>query len=129
MRRPPAQACRPTGFTLIEVLVALAVVALALGAGGQAASALLRNTERQSLALVAQICAENALIQARLSSQLPSLGESTFGCAQGGRELGGTLAVLATPNPNFRRLEARLRESADPKAWPVLTLVSLVGNQ
>lgn len=116
------------GFTLIEVLVALAVVALALGAGNQAASALLRHSERQSLSLLAQVCADNELIKVRLSGQMPGLGESTFTCAQAERELGGTLAVFATPNPNFRRVEARMRESTESEAWPVLTVVSLVGR-
>ncbi len=116
------------GFTLIEVLVALAVVALALGAGNQAAGALLRHSERQSLTLLAQICAENELIKVRLTGQMPGLGESSFNCTQAEHELGGTLAVFATPNPNFRRVEARLRESVQPDAWPVLTVVSLVGR-
>lgn len=124
--RPRGQA--QSGFTLIEVLVALAVVALALGAGNQAASALLRHSERQSLALLAQICAENELIKVRLTGQMPGLGERSFSCAQADRELAGTLAVFATPNPNFHRVEARLRESTEPEAWPVLTVVSLVGR-
>lgn len=119
---------RQTGFTLVEVLVALGVVALTLGAGSQAASALLRHSERQSLALLAQICAENQLINVRLTGQMPGLGESSFACAQGDRELGGTLAVFATPNPNFHRVEARLRESGESDAWPVLSLVSLIGR-
>ena len=113
---------------MIEVLVALAVVAMALGAGSQAASALLRHADRQSLALLAQICAENELIKVRLSGQMPGLGESTISCTQAERELGGTLAVFATPNPNFHRVEARLREGTEPDAWPVLTVVSLVGR-
>lgn len=123
-KRPSGQ----SGFTLIEVLVALAIVALALGAGSQAASALLRHSERQSLALLAQVCAENELIKVRLTGQMPGLGESSFSCTQAERELGGTLAVFATPNPNFQRVEARLRESTQPDAWPILTVVSLVGR-
>lgn len=125
---PRSRGQAQSGFTLIEVLVALAVVALALGAGNQAATALLRHSERQSLALLAQICAENELIKVRLTGQMPGLGERSFSCAQADRELGGTLAVFATPNPNFRRVEARLRESTEPEAWPVLTVVSLVGR-
>ena len=58
------------GFTLVEVLVALGIVAIALVAGTQASSALLRNAGRQSDVLLGQICAENELSKARLARQL-----------------------------------------------------------
>ena len=44
---------KSTGFTLIEVLVALGIVAIALVAGLQATSALTRNATRQSNVLLA----------------------------------------------------------------------------
>ena len=46
--RPPAAASSQTsqGFTLIEVLVALVIVAIALGAGIKAAGALTNNAQR-----------------------------------------------------------------------------------
>ena len=50
------------GFTLIEVLVALAIVAVTLGAGIKAAGALTQNTERVALISMAQWCAENELV-------------------------------------------------------------------
>ena len=43
------------GFTLIEVLVALAVIAVALAAGVQASGALLANTERQRESVLNQL--------------------------------------------------------------------------
>ena len=46
---------RHHGFTLIEVLVALAIVAIALMAGLQATSALTRNAQRQSDVLLAHL--------------------------------------------------------------------------
>ncbi|OZA53984.1 MAG: type II secretion system protein GspI, partial [Acidovorax sp. 17-64-282] len=47
------------GFTLVEVLVALGIVAIALMAGLQATTALTRNAQRQSDIVLAQLCAEN----------------------------------------------------------------------
>lgn len=112
------------GFTLVEVLVALAIVALTLMAGLQATSALTRNAERQTDRLLAQLCAENALAQVRLSQQLPDVGDSTRPCEQAGRVLQLRLVVQTTPNPNFRRVEARLARDATP----LLQLSTVVGR-
>lgn len=98
------------GFTLVEVLVALAIVAIALVAGLQATAALANNASRQSDLLLAQLCADNALTHIRLSRLLPGIGRTTSVCEQGGRSLQLTLSVQATPNPRFRRVEAQVAE-------------------
>lgn len=96
------------GFTLVEVLVALAIVAISLMAGLQATAALTRHAQRQSDILLAQICAENELIKTRLSRQMPGVGDSSVTCEQAGRVLTVVLAVRPTPNPNFRRVDAQV---------------------
>lgn len=96
------------GFTLVEVLVALAIVAITLMAGLQASAAMTRNGQRQADRVLAQLCAENTLAQIRLSRQLPDAGERTAACEQGGRTLTVTADVQPTPNPNFRRVQARV---------------------
>lgn len=98
----------PTGFTLIEVLVALGIVAITLVAGLQATISLTNNAQRQSDVLLAQLCAENELIRLRLSRQLPSLGQTPFECEQGGAVFAGRLDVSQTPNPIFRRVDAQV---------------------
>jgi len=115
---------RAHGFTLIEVLVALGIVAIALTAGLQATTALTHNALRQSDSLLAHICAENQLIQARLSRQMPSVGESSEDCEQAGRTFAVTVTVRPTPNPSFRRVVAQVRlDNA-----PVLDLSTIVGR-
>jgi general secretion pathway protein I len=47
------------GFTLVEVMVALSIVAITLTAGLQAAAAITRQAQRQTDMLLAQLCAEN----------------------------------------------------------------------
>lgn len=115
---------RQAGFTLIEVLVALGIVAIALSAGLQATSALTRNALRQSSVLLAHLCAENELVKDRLSSQMPSLGESSSSCEQGGQVLTVTVTVASTPNPSFRRVDAQVFEAETP----VLRLSTIVGR-
>ena len=101
---------RLAGFTLIEVLVSLAIVAIALLAGVQATSALTNNALRQSDVLLAQVCAENELIKTRLLRQMPGVGDTTTPCEQAGRSLRVTLTVRPTPNPEFRRVDAQVSD-------------------
>ena len=106
---------RQRGFTLVEILVALAIVAVALAAGLQATGALTRQAERQPLQWLAQLCAENELTRLRLQRQLPAVGESSTDCEQAGRMLTVRLDVQPTPNPSFRRVEAAV-DNPDPAA-------------
>ncbi len=112
------------GFTLVEVLVALGIVAISLTAGLQATAALTRHAQRQSDVLLAQLCAENELIKTRLSKQMPSVGDSTSACEQAGHSFTVVVAVRATPNPNFRRVDAQVLEGESS----VLRLSTVVGR-
>ena len=96
------------GFTLIEVLVALGIVAIALMAGLQATAALTRNAQRQTDVLLAQTCAENELIKIRLAKQMPDVGESSVACEQASQIYTVLLGVQPTPNPNFYRVDAQV---------------------
>jgi len=115
---------RPCGFTLIEVLVALGIVAITLVAGLKATMALTDNAQRQSDSLLAQVCAENELIRLRLLRQAPAIGQADFDCDQAGRALQGRLIVSATPNPIFRRVDARVLDGE----YVVYRVATIVGN-
>jgi general secretion pathway protein I len=107
-RAPSQKSTRLHGFTLVEVLVALAIVAIALAAGVRATASVSRNAERQTDLLLAHLCASNALINVRLSRQMPAMGDNTTACEQAGRSLAVRLSVQPTPNPNFMRVEAQV---------------------
>ncbi len=111
------------GFTLIEVLVALAIVAVTLGAGITAAGALTNNAQRLADVSAAQWCADNQLVNLKLARQFPGIGDSDFACEQLGRTFKGQLQVRPTPNPNFRRVDAKV---ADDRDQPVLTLSTVL---
>lgn len=112
------------GFTLIEVLVALGIVAVALLAGLKATGALSRNAERQTLAMLGQICAENELVRLRLLRQLPGTGSVQSECPQASLNLQVMLEVQTTPNPNFRRVDAKVSH----QGTPVLQLSTVMGR-
>ncbi|MDP1535023.1 MAG: type II secretion system minor pseudopilin GspI [Rubrivivax sp.] len=114
------------GFTLIEVLVALAIVAVALGAGMRAAGALTANAERLESVMAAQWCADNQLTALRLARQLPGVGDADFSCEQLGRSYHGRLETRPTPNPNFRRVDAVV---SDDQGQQLLTLSTVLSRQ
>ncbi len=104
---PRLNSRRANGFTLVEVMVALGIVAIALAAGMRAAGQLVNNGERESQVLLAQLCAENELVRTRLSKQMPSVGDSSTPCEQGGQSFRVALTVRPTPNPSFRRVDVQ----------------------
>ena len=113
------------GFTLIEVLIALGIVALALAAGSQATMSLTRNAQRQSDLLLADLCAEDELAKARLARQMPAVGDSGSICVQAGVSFNVTTSTIATLNPNFRRVDVQVRDEANA---PVLRISTVVGR-
>ena len=113
------------GFTLIEVLIALGIVALALAAGSQATMSLTRSAQRQSDLLLADLCAENELAKARLARQMPAVGDSGSICVQAGVSFNVTTSTIATLNPNFRRVDVQVRDEANA---PVLRISTVVGR-
>ena len=116
---------RDRGFTLIEVLVALAIVAVTLGAGIKAAGSLTFNTARLAEVTAAQWCADNRLAAIKLARQFPDIGDGDFSCDQLGRTYAGKLVVRPTPNPNFRRVDARM---LDGEGRLIVLLSTIVGR-
>ena len=114
---------RCSGFTLIEVLVALAIVAVALGAGIKAAGALTHNAQRLADVSAAQWCADNQLTNLKLARQFPGIGDNDFACEQLGRGYKGQVRVRPTPNPNFRRADVAI---ADEDGQPLLLLSTVL---
>ncbi len=105
--------------------MALAIVAVTLGAGLQAAGALTQNALRLGEVSEAQWCADNQLSGLRLAKQYPGVGDIDFQSEQMGRLYLGKLVVRPTPNPNFRRIDAQM---ATAEGQPLLSLSTVIGR-
>ena len=113
------------GFTLIEVLVALTILAITLGAGIKAAGALTNNAQRLAEVSAAQWCADNQLVGLKLGRQFPGIGDGDFVCEQLGRTYRGKLVIRPTPNPNFRRVDAKVLDESEQT---ILTVSTILGR-
>ena len=121
---PPLASQKSQGFTLIEVLVALFMVALTLITGIKASSTLMQSAERQQSTLLAQLCIDNYLVGLRLSKQLPGTGEQLSVCQQAAQSITLRAQINTTPNPSFRRVDIQ----AFQRDTPVLTVSTVLGQ-
>ncbi len=115
------------GFTMIEVLVALAIVAVALAASLRAVGSLASAQTELHQRLLAGWSADNTLAQMRLTHAWPEVGEQSFDCSQGSLTLMCTARVTATPNPVFRRVEVSV--TMPGRGGNLAQMVAVVPNE
>ncbi|SOE50167.1 type II secretion system protein I (GspI) [Burkholderia sp. D7] len=118
---------RTRGFTMIEVLVALAIIAVALAASLRAVGALATGEADLHRRLLAGWSADNELARLRLTHTWPDIGTHTFDCSQGNLRLTCTDRVSATPNPIFRRVEVIVESPG--LAGNLAQMVMVVANE
>lgn len=121
-RSNPVAMRQNSGFTLIEVLVALSIVSITLIAALQASAALTRNAERKSQLMLAQVCADNAINALRLGRVFPDTGIRNQTCEQAGQTFDMQMEVSRTRNPNFNLVAIRVMR-ADTSVLQLLTAI------
>ena len=118
---------RRYGFTLIEVLVALAVVAVALSAGMRAIAQGADGASALKARTLAMWVAENRLAQAQLDDPAPAPGTTTGEEAQAGARFTWRRTVEASPNPAFWKVEIVVAPDDQP-GYVLARLVGYVGS-
>jgi general secretion pathway protein I len=121
--RPPA-----TGFTLLEVLIGLAVLALALVALTRTAASQVADFAALRERTYAGWLAADVLAQTRLATPFPPLGKSDGRRRYADRDWRYELVVQSTPLPTLRRIEVRVYAEADRSA-PLAELTGFGGRE
>ncbi len=96
---------RRGGFTLVEVVVALAVLAVALAAASRAIGAGIDVQGNLRQRVLAGWVAENRLAEHRALRDWLPVGESAGQTQMSGESLAWRETVSATPNSQFRRID------------------------
>lgn len=103
--RSSARIC---GFTLLECLIALAILAVALTAALRAAGATAQSAQALRDHSLASWVAQNQLALLRAEQSWPALGRSDGEGTQAGQSFLWQQSVEPTPNPLFRRVEVQV---------------------
>ncbi len=120
---------RQCGFTLIEALVAMTIVAVALIACLKAAGNLNVQQDDMIKRQYAQWSAKNTAHFIWVAGVFPSAQTTQYACPQGGFQLMCRVEVTNTPNPNFRRVEVQVKDTFEGNAGNQLArLVIFLSN-
>jgi general secretion pathway protein I len=109
------KAHRYKGFTLLETLVALAIMAIALAAVMRATGASTNHANEVRIRIVADWVAQNRLALHHAQGDFLSPGIQNGEETQAGIRLLWKEDVSATPNPAFRRIEVSVYAPGDDK--------------
>lgn len=115
------------GFTLIEVLVALAVLAISLAAVINSVSANTGNAAHLRDRTLAHWVAMNKVAEVQASAVFPDTGVTKGEALMGERAWLWTMTVAATADPNVRRLDVAVRARESDKQ-PLASLLAYAGR-
>ena len=119
---------RARGFTLIEVLVALVIAAVGLGA----VLSVVTNTARDATYLrdktLATWIALNQLTTVRIGGSMPSVDKTDGDVDYANGKWKWQQTVTQTEVPGMRRVDVAVRHAEDPVESPLATVTGFVGR-
>lgn len=117
----------PRGFTLVEILIAVAILAVALAATTRAASVATDGALETRHRLLATWAAQNRVAEIRARGAFPAPASARMNAEQGGLTLVIDETVSETPNPSIRRVDLAVSDARD--AQRVLTRLTAYVSQ
>ena len=114
------------GFTLLEVMVALLIVAVSLGGAVKVIGNAAANSTRMSNKTFANWVALNQMAKLRITKEWPKLGEVKGDDEMAGRKWAWSQESIKTDDDNIRRIELSVWSEDDKKSAPFVTVVGFL---
>ena len=114
--------CNSRGFTLLEIMVALAVLALAMGALVKTASNYTSNQTYLRDRTLTSWVARNVLAQHQLENQWPRVGERKGTLEMGWQEWEWLAKISKTDEEKLRRIDVEVRAIDSEDETPITVL-------
>lgn len=114
------------GFTLLEVIVALTILAITLGAIIKTSFIQVENARYLRDKTLAHWVALNVITEIQLRQSWPEVGQQKGQSSMAGREWDWSVQVAKTIDEKLRRLDIQVYEHAEAKT-PITSLVGFVG--
>jgi len=118
---------RARGFTLIEVVVAMAIVGVGMFAVFKTIGDTANNVTFLRDRTIAAWVADNRITEMRLSGQLPSVDETEGDVEMAGRRWHWVAKVSQTAVNGIRRIDLSVRRADDPAGSSILSLAGFMG--
>lgn len=115
------------GFTLIEVVVALAIIAVGMLAVYKTIGDTTHNVEYLRDRSLAAWIADNQITAMRLTGEFPSVDETEGDVDYAGRRWHWVANVSQTPVNGLRRIDIHVRREGDPAESSLVSLAGFVG--
>jgi general secretion pathway protein I len=115
------------GFTLIEIMVALAIITIALGAIIESTTASNRNLQYLRDRSIATWVAGNELARVRAQRLWSSRSSRSGSVEMGGREWSWKMQIHKTDDPDMRRVEIQVF-AEDAGDQPLATMTGFTGR-
>lgn len=123
MRSPDSR-----GFTLIEVVVALAIVAVGMLAVFKTIGDTVNNVDELRDRSFAEWIADNRITEMRVSGEMPSVEETAGQVDFAGRQWHWVTKVSQTQVDGLRRIDVSVRRDTDPEGSSIATLAGFIGQ-